>query len=512
MHSLNKGQSILEYLLLACIIFIATVVGGPSLIRAVQSYFKMTDESVQDSASEEIRQAPAIAPPVTSCSCTSWTTGECAVGSCSPIQRYSYRTCNPMHCDAEEQCTPDASCCTLVTPVGCGTKFEPANTTYELPTTNTIATKACNDNRSPLDSHFTAGYRGTCPTTGTDTDCSVGERLYSIQCASAADPTKAATFYGCKFDSETEMNCLPTCSGTVYAASTPCDAAQNADNSILAERINLIPEVLYRQITSPLTTPANPTNSGDTLVPGHDPSLPNHNPYRILLKDAMTTNVLQFNSYQNHFVYLDQTQCAPGRSCQQVCPTGSMPIFEGYLGLHENETCAKCIHIGATITSTSTMPTNAWPLTFQTPRSLLIGSHIFRWLAWWKENKDKTWTLESTATTTIDIPDIGAIDTITLSAVEVDDYSYVQINGNVAFKSDCYGVNGVFNFACQDTSSINWYPPGPPPPNSAARPNLPTDIKSYFHTGSNTVITKAAVYGNGQMSAQIDFTGLICYN
>ena len=369
----NKGQSVLEYLLLATIIFVAIIVGGPSLIRGVQGYFRMTDESVQDAETEDIQQNAIDNTPQPKCICSEWEKGECGVGICPVTKRHYHQTCKPMNCQIEEKCDGDTTCCTDIKPLSCGSKFGPDSsdtpdpTKFSLSTKNTRTGKACPDTRMSLDSRFTGGdWRGTCTATDNTIDCAVGERLYKIECSRGiSDPDNTNIFYGCKYDSETRAACLPSCWEYPYPGSTPCNNAvnnqeidknmvnennnqtENDDPTSIAQRIQLISEVIYRQKDATPTTPQVPTNSGDVNFPNHDTLMnaDTHNPYRVISNNLEISDVLKFNSYRNHYVYLKSNQCNIERYCERICPDGLIPNFEGDLGgLRENETCVLCVN------------------------------------------------------------------------------------------------------------------------------------------------------------------------
>lgn len=291
----HKGQSVLEYTLLAAIIFVGIVAGGPYLQRMVQGFFKIQDDNVQESALEVITQAGA---PTTTQACTcdygsnvsTWPSTGCSLGPCGNFQRYHYRTCTPMHCEKEYSCLADYNCCNNVTPVSCGgylyNPFSPPNCIT----------------RNPVSSHFPSSFRGTC-ITPTGNDCDFGERLYTVSCG---NPTKGVngsdTFYACKADIETQQNCFPYCYGTIFKNSTDCNYSggvqiEASDILDLGQRSTLVTEVINRKIT----------------------------PDRTLVLDNLTTNISQYNSYQVYNYYAFSDECAVNRYCERLCPEGFTP-------------------------------------------------------------------------------------------------------------------------------------------------------------------------------------------
>ncbi|MEI6437897.1 MAG: hypothetical protein WCO69_03990 [Candidatus Omnitrophota bacterium] len=420
MRLMKKGQSALEYILLATIILAGIAIGGPMLLKGVQGYFKLTEESVKDATSEKIEQDSTLDPSLTpkSCKCSAnpvtlpdqtthyndwkkaiintWTKGDCGADKNKPTMRYYYRTCTPLKCAQEEAWIPDETCCTEAKPVGCGTKILAA--TGIAPS----AANLCNPVRSAVDARFNGEFAnpiGTCTQTqaglGTyDTkDCAIGERIYSKQCANALHPSTPDTIYGCKHDGfggETEQNCLPSCWQYPYPHSKPCTiisnsttleddthnvnenamSLENDDSLSIPQRWQLVKEVIYRQSAAnagdnpPNMATLPPTPANMDLLQAHRviAMQANHNPYRVLTKYVETGIQEKINAYRNHYVYLKNYgatgQCSPDRYCERTCPGGYSPNVEGANGLHENESCTQ----------------NAC------------------WYGWWPDTTNKNWT------------------------------------------------------------------------------------------------------------------------
>ncbi|MBF0594934.1 MAG: hypothetical protein HQL22_08190 [Candidatus Omnitrophica bacterium] len=309
MRSKNNGQSILEYVILATIIFLGIIIGGPTLMKAVQGYFKLTDESIQDATSENIQQAGKIIPGK-NCTCsvgapadtnpTSWTKGQCGVGSCTATQRYYYRTCSPLKCAQEEACLTEDTCCTEPTPVSCGIQ--------------TAVTS-----RQTVDKKFADLNDGYTGTVNNSSQCAVGERLYKIVCGVAGNATASTTVYACKQTQETQLSCLPTCWDYPFLSSRPCNGSMAAEmdtnkptendqvvedgNSIpnsITERTTLIDEVKFRL-------------SDENTLP------------RVLSNNVEVADILRFNQYRTHYTYLLASQCSNKRYCERLCPGGFSP-------------------------------------------------------------------------------------------------------------------------------------------------------------------------------------------
>lgn len=114
----NRAQSILE--LVAMIMFVAATIfiGGPTIIRGINSHFKLWDDSIQDSYNDPLKEAPPQILP-TDCICDPPIGGpglRCDVDPCGPTERLETVLCNPVGCGAalgfpENSCVSDPTCC-----------------------------------------------------------------------------------------------------------------------------------------------------------------------------------------------------------------------------------------------------------------------------------------------------------------------------------------------------------------------------------------------------------------
>ncbi len=132
----KRGQSIIEYALIAVLVILGIVFMGPYVLRSVNAHFKLWDEGVQDSFTENITQAPVNVIPniTTNCTCTD-SDGGCGSATspqCPANERIWNHNCIPVdsQCDGQPtfHCQPDDSCCTTYIPQGCGTVPCPADT------------------------------------------------------------------------------------------------------------------------------------------------------------------------------------------------------------------------------------------------------------------------------------------------------------------------------------------------------------------------------------------------
>jgi hypothetical protein len=116
----------IEYALIAVLVIVGIVIMGPYVLRSVGAHFKLWDEGVQDSFTENLTQAPVNDVPnvPTNCTCTT-AAGSCGSpnSQCAVTQRGYAHLCNPQGCDGApaSSCVNDPSCCTAWVPMGCGT-------------------------------------------------------------------------------------------------------------------------------------------------------------------------------------------------------------------------------------------------------------------------------------------------------------------------------------------------------------------------------------------------------
>jgi hypothetical protein len=118
----------IEYVLIAVLVIVGVVIMGPYALRSVNAHFKLWDAGVQDSYSENLKQAPVGAVPNVplNCKCTN-APGACgstlAGSQCAANQRSINHSCSIQGCDGQpaSSCVLDASCCSDWTNLGCGT-------------------------------------------------------------------------------------------------------------------------------------------------------------------------------------------------------------------------------------------------------------------------------------------------------------------------------------------------------------------------------------------------------
>ncbi len=123
----KRAQSLIEYSLIIIVVMAGILTMGPYVIRSINSYFKFTEDSVEDSFLEEIEQAPPTEEEFPTCECgpVEW---NCAVGIiCPATQERGSRTCTPLGCDTFAgtcQDNPEVrwgthKCCTSFVNIAC---------------------------------------------------------------------------------------------------------------------------------------------------------------------------------------------------------------------------------------------------------------------------------------------------------------------------------------------------------------------------------------------------------
>ncbi len=244
--SSQRGQSLLEYAVILALVISGILIGGPLLMNAVNSHFRLLDDATQDSLTEQIQSGATAENPVLptdDCSCQAWVpiTGNAGCGDnagCSSKSRKSTRTCTPEGCDTEQKCVSDPGCCTALIEMSCGTLLPSGFSTTECPTRATINAKM--SPRLPSSGSF----QPTCEDkTGADTlQCAIGERKVRVECGT--DPTATTStpniFYAC----QTDEHCLPNCSPYILTHASDCHSGTSANTT---PRSDLIAEMVKRK-------------------------------------------------------------------------------------------------------------------------------------------------------------------------------------------------------------------------------------------------------------------------
>ena len=113
----RNGQHTLEYMILLTLIMAGIIIGGPYVIRSWNAQMKGWEDSVIDSMTDPLAQAPPNIVPITGCDWVSW--GSCGLGdccglgyslfgssiSCTPQQLLQRGVFNPLNCELSDSST-----------------------------------------------------------------------------------------------------------------------------------------------------------------------------------------------------------------------------------------------------------------------------------------------------------------------------------------------------------------------------------------------------------------------
>jgi len=334
--SSQRGQSLLEYAVILALIIGGIIVGGPILMKAVNSHFRLLDDTTQDSLTEQLKPSTSPGGPIVDgvCSCTDWvmTTGPAGCGNsvgCNSKSRKHTRTCTSncdasggncmTNCDTEEKCVSDPTCCSELIDMVCGTLLPDGSTTAldECPGRTTTDLIKIQNELSP-----SGTYKGTC-TDQEDKDtqkCAIGERKVRMECGTNPNATTETqtVFYACK----TEDTCLPNCYPYLLSVKdNALDCQSNTDKNTIP-RQDLIAEVIKRK--TPPDSNLKPTRS----------------------VKIFTANETEFDisAVQLPYAFIQsESACteAPntGRSCQAYCKQDPSDPLKIYLPSSDGTTC-----------------------------------------------------------------------------------------------------------------------------------------------------------------------------
>lgn len=238
----QRGQSLLEYGVIIALVISGIIVGGPLLINAVNSHFRLLDDATQDSLTETVVSTgggDVIADVDFDCACTPWQKDESTAcgdpGGCDAKSRRYTRTC-PQNCDLTAKCISAPECCTPLTDTNCGTLLPAGSSSTLIECLVTRAPISPTINTAITHLPSTLIFRGTCINTENKIteQCAIGERRVRIECGKAPDDqtNTPRTFYACKEDTA----CLPACSLNDLATAHASNCSSNI--TTLQEVIN----------------------------------------------------------------------------------------------------------------------------------------------------------------------------------------------------------------------------------------------------------------------------------
>lgn len=147
----QKGQSTIEYAIIATLVILGIITLGPYVFRSVNAHFKLWEDAAHDAADDHLVDPHNIPKVDPNCTCT-WNGSSCGVSGCKPNERLLTKVCTPLGCDAGYTCIPDNACCSVPRRTEC---YGPAN-----PITNPAAS-------------IPSGYH---------LPCAYGDRIFQFDC------------------------------------------------------------------------------------------------------------------------------------------------------------------------------------------------------------------------------------------------------------------------------------------------------------------------------------------
>lgn len=231
-----KGQHTLEYMILLILIMAGIIIGGPYAIRSWNAQMKGWEDSVVDSMTDPLMEAPPGAVPVTGCDPAPWIGGGCGVLSSPPDPcRNTITTCPqtkklflrsfPSNCQCDvpasmeplpiAKCEYDNSCCT---------DWSPDSDNPDVPAPDPAT--ECGANASPPCPDREARQTRTCGESTTETRCDP-DLACVFNCAGVPGPNTPPQYGALCANDDTglagDTNYAYVNPGAVHCTSTKCE-------------------------------------------------------------------------------------------------------------------------------------------------------------------------------------------------------------------------------------------------------------------------------------------------
>jgi len=116
-HKFKNAQITLEYLSIAVLVGLGVLIMGSYVVKAINAYFKTTDDTLEDSFLEE--QLPHQNDLGPGCVCAPSLNNGCAAGDCEAWQVEMVPQCNPPGCAGGPYCVTDRETCCSPRDIGC---------------------------------------------------------------------------------------------------------------------------------------------------------------------------------------------------------------------------------------------------------------------------------------------------------------------------------------------------------------------------------------------------------
>jgi Flp pilus assembly pilin Flp len=214
---IRSGQSIIEYTVIAGVVMMAIVLGGPFLVNSVQAHFRGLDDSVQESALEDLKSA-AIEQVRPGCVCHPWKDSNCG-GQCPTSQREKTRACVPMNCipmdgKSELDCVPDPGCCGNGKKIGCGRVLNVPGSKDEAVCQTRVSLDQYKDLTVTLKNNTSVKPLGECTGGGESVrGCAYNEVTFEFECGDTKITVCAKDEDECSLECGVDGGVTPTTDG-----------------------------------------------------------------------------------------------------------------------------------------------------------------------------------------------------------------------------------------------------------------------------------------------------------
>ena len=190
----QKGQSVIEYVVVFVLVGMGIAIMGPYAIRAINGHMKAWEDAVDDSITDPLPDVDTSGLPVPKCACSPMLPHGCGLGGCDQLSMRYQRDCRPLGCaDAQISCALNANCCTASVPVHeCG---------------------GCESDGACC-TPWTAAGSGSCRG---DEGCPIGEVAVTRQCGGSV---------GTQTSCQPSSTCVFQCTGNPPDHSQKCPGAE----------------------------------------------------------------------------------------------------------------------------------------------------------------------------------------------------------------------------------------------------------------------------------------------
>jgi len=231
---------------------------GPYVLRSVGAHFKLWDEGVQDSFTENLAQAPVGDVPDIPVNCNCMTTsagppGCCGASPCGANYCEYNHTCTPQGCDGapSSSCVIDPYCCVCPVPLGAGS-LSCGKVALPSATGGVVTGKPCSGPSFNVPTQegsttcLTPGNTCTTPPALSPPNCYYGYKLYHYQCGNSNASDICVQDGSCP---------MPGCGGSIDINAVACPDSPGTGGS------DLVSSGYYQDQNNSLTGQCNTTTN-----------------------------------------------------------------------------------------------------------------------------------------------------------------------------------------------------------------------------------------------------------